>query len=162
MACAENVRFPARFVILPKRKRHALPGTPKTRMETLAGSIHFIVNIILTHEDFDMPKSTPYTKRLTKSQLISALAEDTDLTRADVQAVLDSMANQAKRHLKKGACGEFVITDLGVKMKRVTKPARKAQPGVNPFTGEKIMLKARPASKSVRVVALKAAKEMAG
>ena len=48
-----------------------------------------------------------------------------------------------------------------VNLKVVSKPARKARPGVNPFTGEKITIKAKPAYKSVKASALKSLKEMA-
>lgn len=105
-------------------------------------------------------KETAIRERSTKAKIISEVAEATGITRGDVKAVLESLAVQAGRHLKPGACGEFLVPDLGIKMKRVIKPARKARKGRNPFTGEEMMFKAKPASKSVRVVALKAAKAM--
>ena len=40
------------------------------------------------------------------------------------------------------------------------KPATKARKGINPFTGEEMMFKAKPASKTVRVRPLKNLKEM--
>jgi nucleoid DNA-binding protein len=45
-------------------------------------------------------------------------------------------------------------------MRVVNKPARKARMGVNPFTGEEMMFKAKPASKAVKVLALKGLKDM--
>lgn len=102
-----------------------------------------------------------FQERQTKSQIITEISEATDLSKADVKAVLASLANQAERHLKPRACGVFIVPDLGVKMKTVKKAATKARPGRNPFTGEDIMIKAKPASKSVRALALKAAKSMA-
>jgi hypothetical protein len=45
-------------------------------------------------------------------------------------------------------------------MKVVKKPATKAREGINPFTGEKMMFKAKPASKKVRVMPLKNLKNM--
>ncbi len=107
------------------------------------------------------PKMTAFKERQTKTQIIAEIAEATDVSKADVKAVLASLANQAKRHLKSGAYGVFIVPDLGVKMKTVNKPATKARPGRNPFTGEEIMIKAKPASKTVRAVTLKAAKSMA-
>ncbi|MHC8440794.1 MAG: HU family DNA-binding protein [Candidatus Eutrophobiaceae bacterium] len=102
-----------------------------------------------------------YDVRQTKAQIINSIAEETELTRAQVRAVLISLAEQARRHLmKRGGVGEFMIPDMGVKLRRIEKPARKARKGINPFTKEEIMIKAKRATKSVRVVALKAAKEM--
>ena len=92
----------------------------------------------------------------TKSQILSDLAEDTGLTKKEVAAVLDALAAQALRHLKKKGSGEFAIPSLGLKLRRFEKPARK---GVNPFTGEEIMIKAKPATTSVRATPLKALKD---
>ena len=107
-------------------------------------------------------KMTAVKERMTKTQIIAEIAEATGVSKSDVKAVLASLANQAERHLKPRGRGDFIIPDLGVKMKTVKKAATKARPGRNPFTGEEIMIKAKPASKSVRAVAMKAAKEMAG
>ena len=107
-------------------------------------------------------KLTAVKARMTKAQVISEIAEATEVSKADIKAVLAALAEQAERHLKSGGCGEFMIPELSVKLKRVKKPATKARKGINPFTGEEMMFKAKPASKSVRAVALKACKEMAG
>ena len=47
-----------------------------------------------------------------------------------------------------------------MKIKVVRKPATKARPGINPFTGEEIMIKAKPARNVVKVTPLKNLKEM--
>ena len=95
----------------------------------------------------------------TKSQILSTLAEETGLTKKEVAAVVDAPADLAHRHLKKKGSGEFTVPSLGIKLRRVMKPARKARKGVNPFTGDEIMIKAKPATTSVRAVALKAIKD---
>lgn len=95
----------------------------------------------------------------TKAQIVSALAETTSLTKKQVSSVLDSMAGLAQRHLMKGGSGEFTVPALGIKLRRVIKPARPAREGTNPFTGQKMMFKAKPASTSVRATALKALKD---
>lgn len=107
-------------------------------------------------------KLTAVKDRMTKAQVISEIAESTGVSKSDIKAVLASLAEQAGRHLKSGACGEFMVPELAVKLKRVKKPATKARKGINPFTGQEMMFKAKPASKSVRAVALKACKDMAG
>lgn len=107
-------------------------------------------------------KKTPFKEKQTKSQIITAISEATDISKTDVKAVLISLGVQAERHLKPRACGVFLIPELGVKMKTVKKSATKARPGRNPFTGEEIMIKAKKASQSVRAVTLKAGKAMAG
>ena len=106
-------------------------------------------------------KTTAFKEKQTKAQIVAEISEATDVSKADVKSVLASLGVQAARHLKPRACGVFLVPELGVKMKTVKKPATKARPGRNPFTGEEIMIKAKKASKSVRAVTLKAGKAMA-
>lgn len=97
--------------------------------------------------------------RLTKSQILAHVAEDTELTKKQVAAVLDSVAALAVSNLQAGASGEFTIPSMGVKLSRVMKPARPERPGINPATGEKITIAAKPASVAVRATPLKALKD---
>lgn len=96
----------------------------------------------------------------TKSEIYSGIAEDTGLTKKDVAAVFDSLSAQIKKNLGgRGGPGIFTVPGL-LKMRVVKKPATKARKGINPFTGEEMMFKAKPASKTVRVAALKGLKDM--
>lgn len=104
-------------------------------------------------------KPAAIATKQTKSQILSDLTDDTGLTKKEVAAVLDAMAALAHRHLKKNGSGEFTVPSLGIKLRRVLKPARKARKGINPFTGEEIMIKAKPATAGVRATALKALKD---
>lgn len=96
----------------------------------------------------------------TKSEIYAKIVADTGLTRKDVAAVFDSLNGQIKKSLGgRGAPGTFTLPGL-LKMRVVKKPARKARKGVNPFTGEEMMFKAKPASKVVKVSPLKGLKDM--
>jgi len=96
----------------------------------------------------------------TKSEIYSTIVADTGLTRKDVDAVFESLNGQIKKSLGgRGAPALFSIPGL-LKMRVVKKPARKARLGVNPFTGEEMMFKAKPASKAVKILALKGLKDM--
>ena len=106
-------------------------------------------------------KLTSVKDRMTKAQIIAEISDATEVSKKDVKAVLASLSEQAQRHLKARGCGEFMVPELGVKLKRVKKPATKARKGTNPFTGEPMMFKAKKASTSVRAVSLKACKDMA-
>jgi nucleoid DNA-binding protein len=99
------------------------------------------------------------TTKQTKTQIIQAIAEDTDLTRKQVSEVFGSLGNLIQRHMQKRGSGELTIPETGVKIRRVRKPARKARMGRNPATGEAIKIAAKPASTVVKVTALKALKE---
>ena len=106
------------------------------------------------------PKKLPAIgKKQTKSQIITAIADDTGLTKKQVTEVFSSLGDLVTRHIKKRGSGEFIIPDTGVKIRRARKPARKARMGRNPATGEPMKIAAKPASTTVKVTALKALKD---
>ncbi|MFL0796917.1 MAG: HU family DNA-binding protein [Cellvibrionaceae bacterium] len=98
--------------------------------------------------------------RYSKTQILTQIAENTELSRKQVGAVLEELTDIIEGHIKKRACGEFVMPGL-FKVTTVKKPAKKARKGINPFTGEETMFKAKPASIQVKVRPLKKMKEMA-
>lgn len=100
------------------------------------------------------------SERYNKTQILNQIAENTELTKKQVQSVLDELAAIIEGHVKKRACGEFVLPGL-LKITTVKKPATKARKGINPFTGEETIFKAKPASTAVKVRPLKKLKEMA-
>lgn len=98
-------------------------------------------------------------KPKTKSEILKTLAENTGLTKKEVVSVFDEMAVMIKKDLKKSGPGVFTIPGMA-KIKVVRKPATKARKGTNPFTGEEMMFKAKPARNVVKLSALKALKDM--
>ena len=98
--------------------------------------------------------------RFTKTQIADSIAEETGLSRADVNRVIDSLANVIQLHINKRSVGEFVLPGL-LKIQTIKKPAVKARKGINPFTKEEQMFKAKPASTVVKVRPLKKLKDMA-
>lgn len=104
--------------------------------------------------------TTPITEPMTKSQILTHISETTKLSKKDVTAVIDELNSLIERHVKKRAVGEFKLPGM-LKIKVVKKPAVKARKGVNPFTGEEMMFKAKPARNVVKVLPLKALKDMA-
>lgn len=91
------------------------------------------------------------TKAPTKSEVFTTIAGDTELSRKQVAAVFESLDGIIKKSLR--GLGVFTLPGLA-KLKVVKKPATKARKGTNPFTGEEMMFKAKPASKKVRISAL--------
>ncbi len=98
----------------------------------------------------------------TKTQLYTHIAEDTDLSRKQVASVFESLGDVIEGHVKNRGAGQFKIPGL-MKIKINKKPATKARKNVpNPFRpGEFMDVKAKPARKVVKVLALKALKDMA-
>jgi DNA-binding protein HU-beta len=100
------------------------------------------------------------TAKLTKSQVILALSEQTELSKKDVARVFEALsALIAKQLVGRGSPGEVTIPGL-LKLKAVKKPATKEREGINPFTKEPITIAAKPASKKVKAIPIKALKEM--
>ena len=104
--------------------------------------------------------TTAIKAAMNKSQSMTYITENTGLSKKEVASVFDALGNLMHRHLKKNAAGEFTLPGL-MKCTVKRKPATKARKGVNPFTGEEMMFKAKPARNVVKVRPLKRVKEMA-
>lgn len=93
----------------------------------------------------------------TKSEVFTSIADATGLSKRDVSAVFDTLGGVIQKSLKKHQA--FTLPGLA-KLVVKKKPATKARKGINPFTGEEMMFKAKPASKQVKIRPLKNLKEM--
>ena len=109
-------------------------------------------------------KKAPAVKAIkepfTKTMLFNELAENTGLKKKDVVAVFDELSNIINGHIRRNAAGIFTVPGL-MKVKVVRKPATRARKGINPFTGEPTIFKAKPARNVVKIQPLKALKDMA-
>ena len=94
--------------------------------------------------------------QMTKSQLIEKIAELRELAKKDVRAMMEALTEVGHKELKKN--GVFVVPGFA-KFVVVKKPATKERKGINPFTGQEMMFKAKPARKIVRARPVKAAKD---
>ena len=104
------------------------------------------------------PASTQ--EKYSKTQILDEIAASTELSRRQVAAVLDGLTGVIELHINKRSVGEFVLPGL-LKIITVRKPAVKARKGINPFTKEEVMFKAKPATTVVKVRPLKKLKDMA-
>jgi len=104
-------------------------------------------------------KAEAAAKAMTKSEIVSGISESTGVSKKDVNAVLDAMAAQMKKSLGGRGPGAYTVPGL-MKVMVVHKPAVKARKGINPFTKEETMFKARPARNVVKIRALKNLKDM--
>jgi DNA-binding protein HU-beta len=94
--------------------------------------------------------------QMTKSQLIEKIATENEVAKKDVKGVLETLATVGYKELKK--TGVFLVPGFA-KFVVIKKPATKARQGTNPFNGEPMMFKAKPARKIVRARPVKAAKD---
>jgi nucleoid DNA-binding protein len=103
-------------------------------------------------------KTAP-AKPMTKSEIVSGIAEATGLTKKQVISVFEAMAAQIQKSLGHRGPGVYTLPRL-MKLAVLRKPATAAHKGVNPFTGEETMFKAKPARNVVKIRPLKNLKDM--
>jgi DNA-binding protein HU-beta len=93
---------------------------------------------------------------ISKTELIQKIADELEMTKKDVKNVLEALATVGYQEMKK--TGEFMLPGFA-KFVVVKKPATKARKGINPFTKEPTVFKAKPARKVLKVRPVKAAKD---
>ena len=94
---------------------------------------------------------------LSKSELLQAIADrNTNLSRKDVKGVVESIVAVGYQELKKN--GTFLLPGFA-KFVVIKKPATKERKGINPFTKEPTIFKAKPARKVLKARPVKAAKD---
>jgi DNA-binding protein HU-beta len=93
---------------------------------------------------------------MSKSELIQKIADETSVARKDVKAVIESLANHGYKELRKA--GTFLLPGFA-KFVVIKKPATPERKGINPFTKEPAVFKAKPARKILKVRPVKAAKD---
>jgi nucleoid DNA-binding protein len=99
------------------------------------------------------------SKVATKSEILASIAGSTELSRKQVASVFEALSGLIKDNLGKKGPGVFVVPGL-MKITVIQKPATKARKGINPFTKEEVMFKAKPARKVIKIRGLKALKDM--
>jgi nucleoid DNA-binding protein len=104
-------------------------------------------------------KTAAPAKPMSKTEILTALAEGTGLNKKEVASVLDELGTLIGKNLGKRGPGVFNVPGL-MKIKVIRKPATKARKGINPFTQEETVFKAKPARNVVKILPLKALKDM--
>jgi DNA-binding protein HU-beta len=97
-------------------------------------------------------------KLMSKSELIQKIADQhaNGLSRKDIKGVIESLATVGYKELKK--TGAFFVPGFA-KFVVIKKPATKARNGINPFTKEPTVFKAKPARKVIKARPVKAVKD---
>ena len=98
------------------------------------------------------------TKAYTKSQILAYVADQASATKKQAIAFLNALTDLLSVHVK-SKVGAFTLPGL-LKATVVRKPATKARKGINPFTKEPTVFKAKPARNVVKIRALKALKDI--
>ena len=98
-------------------------------------------------------------KAPSKSEIYANISGAVDLSKKQVSSVFDALAGEVKKSLGRSGTGQFTLPGL-CKIVVVRKPATKARKGINPFTKEEVMFKAKPARNVVKIRPLKSLKDM--
>ncbi len=98
-------------------------------------------------------------KPRSKTEILRTISENTDLSRKQVQEVMDTMSAIISKDLGRSGPGQFTVPGL-MKITVQRKPATRARKGINPFTKEPTIFKAKPARNVVKVRPLKGLKDM--
>ena len=98
-------------------------------------------------------------KPMTKTEMIAVLAESTALSKKQVASLFDELAKLIEKELGEAGAGTINISNL-LKIKVVRKPATPERKGINPFTKEETVFKAKPAKNVVKLVPLRGLKEL--
>ena len=97
---------------------------------------------------------------LSKSALVHHLAGTSGAAAKDVRAVIAALEETIRASISKKGPRTFVLPGL-LKITAVAVPAKKARKGINPFTGEETVFKAKPATVKVKVRPMKKLKDAA-
>jgi len=103
--------------------------------------------------------ATARKKPMNKTEIIAALCEATGLTKQQVSGLFDELTTLIGKNLGEDGPGVFPIPGL-LQIKVVRKPATAERKGINPFTKEEMIIKAKPATNVVKLVPLKGLKAM--
>jgi nucleoid DNA-binding protein len=99
-------------------------------------------------------------KPMNKTEIIAALSEATGLTKQQVSGLFDELSKLIGKNMGNEGPGSFALPGL-LQIKVVRKPATEEHQGINPFTKEEMVIKAKPAKNVVKIVALKGLKDLA-
>ena len=115
---------------------------------------------ITTQSKKPIIKVPVYKEKQTRIEILQTLAEQTQLTRVQVESIFDALNRLAEGHMKKRGSGEFTIPKTGIKICRVKKKATKSRKMVSPLTGKEVAIPAKPPRAAIKVTVLKVLKEM--
>ena len=106
------------------------------------------------------PKVNAIKDKQTRIEIMQYIADDTSLTRVQIEAVFDSLMRCIEGHMKKRGSGEITVPKTGIKIRRIKKKATKSRNMVSPLTGQEVTIEAKPARNAVKVTSLKVLNEL--
>jgi nucleoid DNA-binding protein len=103
--------------------------------------------------------ATARKRSMNKTEIIAALCEATGQSKQQVSGLFDELTTLIGKNLGEDGPGIFAVPGL-LQIKVVRKPATVERKGINPFTKEEMIIKAKPATNVVKLMPLKGLKAM--
>lgn len=97
-------------------------------------------------------------EKQTRVEILRSIADNTGLTKTQIEKVFDSLTEHLIAHMRKKGSGEFTIPMTGIKVRRVKKKATKPRNMVSPLTGQEVTIPGKPARQAIKISALKVLK----
>lgn len=117
------------------------------------------VNVNIKIKTLKPAKAVVYKDKHTRNEVFHIIAENTKLSKSQIEAVFEELNQVIEGHLKRRGSGEFIIPKIGIKIKRIKKKATKERSMISPLTGNVVTIASKPARLSVKLTALKNLKE---
>lgn len=143
--------------MVKKKRKSSTTTNAKTKKTTTSTTPKKSTSKAKAKSSTTTSKTNKINKALTRSQQIAYISEQTELSKKDVAAVLECFEPMIASHLR--GPGQITLAGL-MKVVAVRKPATKARKGINPFTGEATVFKAKPARNVVKIRPLKKVKDL--
>lgn len=133
-----------------------MAGKKKGKKTTKTATAKTTKTVKVAHKAGPIPSTN---RPRTKSEILGVLADQAGISKKEIGTIFGALGTLIGNDVGKKGPGVFTVPGL-MKITRVHKPATKARKGINPFTGQEMIFKAKPARNVVKVRPLKGLKEM--
>lgn len=99
-------------------------------------------------------------ERQSKQQIFKAIADELDVNKKEVADIFKALSKLIHQHMVPDGSGEFRIPEIGIKVRRVKKPATKPREILSPITGQTVYVEAKPERYELKATILKPLKEL--
>jgi len=105
-------------------------------------------------------KAILYKDKQNRTQIFKTIADNINISKITVEKIFNELYKIIEGHLSKKGSGEITVPKIGVKLRRIKKKATKERSMISPLTGQKVLINAKPARLTVKLIALKSLKQV--
>lgn len=134
-------------------------ATKKAGKKAAVSSKKEKVNVRVKRTSPATKKKSAIKEKQTRIQIFQHIAEETGLTKTQVESVFSTLSEHIGAHMRPRGSGEYTIPMSGIKISRVKKKATRARKMISPLTNQEVVIAAKPARNVIKLRALKVLKE---